>query len=100
MIRDRDRYRSDYRTPGPEPPRGWHEQDWLLILEALDYYALEGYLPPDQELRAYQLVEAIAQLHGTCLSCAYDRRDVEHFDQLHYVVDTLTQRTRSRRLLC
>lgn len=28
----------------------WHEQGWLLILEALDYYAYEHRLSEDQEL--------------------------------------------------
>ncbi len=87
MVYDRDRhrhrprstYRPDYRPP--EPPRGWHEQDWLLILEALDYYALDRHLTQGQELRAYQLVEAIARLHGTVSLGATQRLDVEYFKQ-------------------
>ena len=62
----------EYRPP--EPPTGWHDQDWLLILIALDWYARDG--PNDvtegQELRAYQLVESIAQLHGPFRSGAFD----------------------------
>lgn len=43
-----------------EPPAGWHDQDWLLILVALDWYAREGDITDSQELRAYHLVESIA----------------------------------------
>jgi hypothetical protein len=71
--------RPDYRPP--EPPCGWHDQDWLLILAALDHYALEGHLTEGQELRAYQLLESIAQLHGTVSLGAVQRLDVGHFDQ-------------------
>lgn len=56
MFRDqRWPIRFDYRPP--EPPSGWHDQDWLLVLVALEYYALEGDLTEGQELRAYQLLE-------------------------------------------
>lgn len=64
-----------------EPPTGWHEQDWLLILEALDHYAREGHLTQGQELRAYQLLESIARLHGTVSLGATHRLDEEHFQQ-------------------
>lgn len=50
--------RPDYRPP--EPSTGWHDQDWLLILIALDQYAREETITEGLELRAYQLVESIA----------------------------------------
>ena len=51
-----DHHRPDYRPP--EPPTGWHDQDWLLILTALDHYAREGNVSAGQELRACQLIES------------------------------------------
>ena len=69
----------DYRPP--EPPNDWHEQDWLLILEALDRYALEGCLTEGEELRSYQLVESIARMHGTRSLGAVQRRDGSYFEQ-------------------
>lgn len=79
--RDRDQHRSDYRPP--EPPAGWHDQDWLLILIALDWYARDG--PDDvtegQELRAYQLVESIAHLHGITSLGSARFLDNSYFDQ-------------------
>lgn len=53
-----DHHRSDSRSP--ELPTDWYEQDWLLVLEALDYYAREQQLIEGQELRSYQLLEGIA----------------------------------------
>ena len=76
---DRDQRRPDYRPP--EPPIDWHEQDWLLILEVLDRHALEGDLTEGEELRAYQLVESIARMHGTRSLGAVRRRDVRYFEQ-------------------
>lgn len=72
-------HQSDYRPP--EPLKGWHDQDWLLILLALDQYAREGDITEGQELRAYQLVESIAQLHGTVSLGAVRRLDVDYFEQ-------------------
>lgn len=70
---------SEYRPP--EPPTGWHEQDWLLIIDALNRYSWEEDLTDGQELRAYQLVEAIARLHGVVSLGAVQHLDVDHFDQ-------------------
>ena len=72
-------HRPDYRPP--EPPTDWHDQDWLLILTALDQYARAGDVTAGQELRAYQLVESIARLHGTVSLGAIQRLDSEYFDQ-------------------
>jgi hypothetical protein len=80
MFRDRRwPIRPDYRPP--ESPRGWHEQDWLLILVALDHYVLEGNLTEGQALRAYQLLEGLAQLHGTTSLGAIQHLDDDYFDQ-------------------
>ena len=76
---DNDRSRSDYRPP--EPPSDWHDQDWLLVLDALNRYTWEVDLNEGKELRAYQLVESIARLHGTVSLGAIQRLDSEHFDQ-------------------
>ena len=73
MIRNHDR--------SPDLPLGWHEQDWLLVLEALDHYAREHAITEGQELRAYQLVESIAHLHGTVSLGAIQRQDLEYFEQ-------------------
>ena len=78
----RDRRRPDYRPP--EPPIDWHDQDWLLILEALDRYALGGQLTEGEELRAYQLVESIARMHGIRSLGAVQRRDARYFEQYAY----------------
>ena len=72
-------HRSDYRSP--EPPTAWHEQDWLLVLEALDHYAREHQLTEGQELRAYQLLKGIAQLHGIVSLGAIQHLDINHFEQ-------------------
>lgn len=74
-----DHYLSEYWLP--EPPTGWHEQDWLLIIDALDRYTWEADLTEGQELRTYQLVEAIARLHGTVSLGALQRLDLDHFNQ-------------------
>lgn len=74
-----DHHRSDYHSP--EPPTDWQEQDWLLILEALDHYAREGDVTEGQELRAYQLVESIAYLHGTASLGTIQCLDSEDFAQ-------------------
>ena len=71
-----DHCRADYRPP--EPPTDWHEQDWLLILEALDRYALYGQLTEGEELRAYQLVESIARNYGLCSLGAVQQRDIRY----------------------
>lgn len=76
---DQDKHRSDYRPP--EPPAGWHDQDWLLILVALDWYAREGDVTDGQELRAYQLVESIAHLPGTVSLGSARFLDSGYFDQ-------------------
>ncbi|WP_331232328.1 hypothetical protein [Natronorarus salvus] len=76
---NRDRRRPDYRPP--EPPIDWHEQDWLLILQALDCHALEGHLTEGEELRAYQLVESIARMHGSRSLGAIRRRNLRYFEQ-------------------
>lgn len=74
-----DHHRSEYRSP--EPPTGWHEQDWLLIIDALDRYVWERDLTEGQELRAYQLVESMARLHGSVSFGTTQRLDIDHFDQ-------------------
>lgn len=63
MTLNRDHDYPEYRPP--ELPTGWENQDWLLLLRALDHYAREGDGSACQELRASQLVESIAYLHGT-----------------------------------
>ena len=79
MIDDQDGHHPDYRPP--EPPIDWHEQDWLLILEALDRYALCGQLTEGEELRAYQLVESIAAMHSIRSLGAVQRRNGGYFEQ-------------------
>ena len=49
----------------PEPPLGWHKQDWLLILATFDHYAFEGRLTEGQECLADQFIELIDHLHDT-----------------------------------
>lgn len=65
----------------PEPPSGWHEQGWLLVLEALDHYTREHTITEGQKLRAYQLVELIVRLHSTVSLGVIQRQDLEHFEQ-------------------
>lgn len=71
--------RPDYRPP--EPSTGWHDQDWLLILIALDQYAREETITEGLELRAYQLVESIARLDGTVSLGAIQCLDVDYFER-------------------
>lgn len=75
----RNRGHPDSRPP--DPPIGWHDQDWLLSLEALDQYARKHLLTEGQERRAYQLLESIAQLHGTVSLGVIHRLDVDQFEQ-------------------
>lgn len=65
----------------PEPPRDWHEQDWWLILDALEEYLWNQPITDGQELRLCQLIESIAKMHGTVSLGAIQRLDAAHFDQ-------------------
>lgn len=56
---------SNYRPL--EPPTEWHAQNELLILDGPETYLCTQPIIDGQELHLYQLIESIAEIHGTVL---------------------------------
>lgn len=73
------------RPRPPEPLTQWHFQDWLLVVDALEYYLREkermGEITAGQELRLCTLTESIARMYGLPSLGAVQHLDVDHFDQ-------------------
>lgn len=57
------------------------EVERVIVLEVSRLSRSMRDLTQGQELRAYQLLEAIARLHGTVSLGAVQRIDVDHFKQ-------------------
>lgn len=75
--------RPDYRPP--EPLADWHFQDWLLIVDTLEYYTREkeeaDEVTAGQEIRLCTLVESITRMYGLPSLGAVQHLNVAHFDQ-------------------